>query len=202
MKMHGKLYKKNLDSYILPSESNSVGKILELSYNHLPNRLKPCFLYFGVSKEDVIIHVKELIRTWILLGFIYKDENTSEEGVAKEYLTELINRSLVIVTRRGSDGRPKVCIIHDLLRDLCLKMVQKGNFLYLYAVISTYGTSNTFTCKSLNIFLARLQKALLVHMLCFALSGIGNHYYMLLLFHHHTSYLLVDIGVHPFLLST
>ncbi|XP_062162064.1 putative disease resistance protein At1g50180 [Alnus glutinosa] len=39
--------------------------ILALSYNHLPRRLKPCFLYFGAYREDSKIHVRGLIQLWI-----------------------------------------------------------------------------------------------------------------------------------------
>ncbi|CAA2964256.1 late blight resistance homolog R1A-3 isoform X1 [Olea europaea subsp. europaea] len=42
---------RNLSSH-LSKNSDYYIQILELSYNHLPMHLKPCFLYFGAFKED------------------------------------------------------------------------------------------------------------------------------------------------------
>lgn len=123
--------RSKLDSYILSDQSNSIMQVLELSYKHLPHHLKPCFLYFGVFKEDEEIRVKELIHLWIALGFILKEETRSSECIAKEYLEKLIDKSLVIVVERRSDGGAKVCVMHDLLRDFCLRIVLKGNILKL-----------------------------------------------------------------------
>ncbi|KAA8532451.1 hypothetical protein F0562_032484 [Nyssa sinensis] len=62
-------------------------------------------------------------------GFIRVDEHKILEEVAEDYLMDLIDRSLVVVSRRGSNGGIKTCRIHDLLRDLCLRKSQEENFL-------------------------------------------------------------------------
>ncbi|XP_051115916.1 putative late blight resistance protein homolog R1B-17 [Andrographis paniculata] len=90
-------------------------KILSLSYESLPIHLKPCFLYFGAFPEDSSIGVLELIRIWIIEGFIKSMSNRSLEDIAKEYVKNLSDRNLIFERGESDYG------IHDLLRDLCLK---------------------------------------------------------------------------------
>lgn len=52
------------------------------------------------------------------------------EEVAAGYLTDLITRSLVIVSKWKSNGGIKACIVHDVLHDLCIKKAGKVNFLH------------------------------------------------------------------------
>jgi len=53
--------------------------------------------------------------------------NTLEE-VAEGYLTELIHRSLVIVSSLSIDGKAKRCRVHDLVRDMILEKNEDLNF--------------------------------------------------------------------------
>ncbi|KAL8504241.1 hypothetical protein ACS0TY_022825 [Phlomoides rotata] len=119
----------SLASYI-DREDSSVMQILELSYKYLPDHLKPCFLYFGEFEEDEEIFVGELKRLWVAEGFIRKEIDKSAENIAGEYFMELINKSLVMIAKRRIDGRgAKSCVVHDLLRDLCLKKSKEECFL-------------------------------------------------------------------------
>ncbi|KAL8499435.1 hypothetical protein ACS0TY_022413 [Phlomoides rotata] len=119
----------SLASY-MDGQDNSVMQILELSYKHLPDHLKPCFLYFGEFEEDEEISVGQLKRLWVAEGFIRKEKDKSAENIAGEYLMELINKSLVMIAKRRKDGRgAKSCVVHDLLRELCLKKSKEESFL-------------------------------------------------------------------------
>ncbi|KAH6828722.1 hypothetical protein C2S53_018071 [Perilla frutescens var. hirtella] len=119
----------NLASYIFGSGENSVMNILELSYKHLPDHLKPYFLYFGAFQKSIEIPVSELKRLWVAEGFIHEEAGKSAENIAEEYLMKLIDKSLVIVAKTRSDGGVKACVVHDLLHDLCLKKCEEESFL-------------------------------------------------------------------------
>ncbi|KAK6151108.1 hypothetical protein DH2020_016040 [Rehmannia glutinosa] len=121
----------SLPSYILGDRDNFTMRILDLSYKNLPNHLKPCFLYFGAFLDYKEIPARNLMGLWIAEGFIRKEERKSAESVAEEYLAELIDKSLVIVAKRRSDGGVKACGVHDLFRDLCMKISAEENFLKL-----------------------------------------------------------------------
>ncbi|KAF3455489.1 hypothetical protein FNV43_RR00118 [Rhamnella rubrinervis] len=60
-------------------------------------------------------------------GFHNFKEKTLEE-VAQQYLTELMNRSLVQVSKVNYRGKPKECHIHDLLRDMTLRKMEDLRF--------------------------------------------------------------------------
>ncbi|CAA3007970.1 late blight resistance homolog R1A-3 [Olea europaea subsp. europaea] len=119
---------KRISSYTA-KESKKYINILEHSYNSLPMHLKPCFLYFGTFEEEREIEVRKLISLWTAEGFIEKAEMKSTESVAQEYLEHLINRSLVQVAQRRPDGEIKTCRIHDLFRDMCLRIAEERKFM-------------------------------------------------------------------------
>ena len=116
-------------SSFLRTDAEHCLEMLALSYNHLPPYLKVCFLYMGAFPEDCEIEVQKLIHLWIAEGFLDRKVLEHPEAVAVDYLEDLIGRSLVLVGKRSFDGKIKTCILHDLLRELCLREAQKENFL-------------------------------------------------------------------------
>ncbi|GFQ03552.1 putative late blight resistance protein homolog r1b-16 [Phtheirospermum japonicum] len=103
--------------------------ILALSYNYLPAYLKACFLYVGAFPRDGEIRVTRLTWLWIAEGLVLPVCGRLLEDVAEDYLEDLVNRNLIIVGKRRSNGRIKTCRVHDLLRDLCLREAHKEKFL-------------------------------------------------------------------------
>ncbi|KAL3523450.1 hypothetical protein ACH5RR_016284 [Cinchona calisaya] len=103
--------------------------VLELSYKHLSDYMKPCFLYFGAFLEVREILTWKLISLWIAEGFLQKAEYRSLEEVAEAYMKDLINRSLVMVAKKGSLSGVKTCSIHDLLLEFCVAKAKEEYFL-------------------------------------------------------------------------
>ncbi|CAI9299286.1 unnamed protein product [Lactuca saligna] len=118
---------ESVTSYIV-GDPNGYLDTLALSYDHLPRHLRDCFLYVGGFPEDYKIPVRRLIWLWVAEGFIHEDSSKLMEEVAEDYLMDLIDRSLLIVAKRRSNGGVKACRIHDLLRELCLKKATEENF--------------------------------------------------------------------------
>ncbi|XP_027336078.1 putative disease resistance protein At1g50180 [Abrus precatorius] len=112
-------------NWYLTRDETRVKDILKLSYDNLPKRLKPCFVYFGIFLEDSEIPVRPLLERWVAEGFIQESGSRDPEDVAEDYLYELIDRSLVQVARLKVSGGVKKCRIHDLLRDLCISESEK-----------------------------------------------------------------------------
>ncbi|XP_027352765.1 putative disease resistance RPP13-like protein 3 [Abrus precatorius] len=124
---------KNI-TWHLTQDKMEVMDILKLIYDSLLQRLKPCFLYFGIYPEDYEIRARDVIQMWMAEGFIQPQEAgiqgaAEPEDVAEYYLDELVDRSLVQVASRKSDGRVKTCRIHDLLRDLCISDSKSEKFM-------------------------------------------------------------------------
>ena len=108
----------------------SVEKILSLSYEDLPYNLKSCFLYLGMYSEYSISCIR-LIRQWVAEGFVKEIKNKVLEKVAREYLTELIHRSLVQVSEINFDGKVRRCRLHDLLREIVLQKMKDLSFCHV-----------------------------------------------------------------------
>ncbi|KAH6772508.1 hypothetical protein C2S51_010912 [Perilla frutescens var. frutescens] len=118
--------------------------VLISSYNHLPPHLKSCFLYVGILKmvpkilprflfTDLKmlpsnIPVLKMIQLWIAEGFIKSNGGRVLEEIAEDYLKDLIDRNLILVDKLCDNGKTKYCDIHDLLRDLCIKVAEQQEF--------------------------------------------------------------------------
>ncbi|KAL7115039.1 hypothetical protein ACP275_04G159400 [Erythranthe tilingii] len=75
------------------------------------------------SRED------ENCSNILSLRFIKSNESQSLEEIARGYVNDLIDRNLILKHTMGSNGNVKNCMIHDLLRDLCLMVAQKEEFI-------------------------------------------------------------------------
>ncbi|XP_027097510.1 putative late blight resistance protein homolog R1A-3 [Coffea arabica] len=143
---------RNLDIWGRIEENSNPGiaskgyrEILERSYKHLPDHLKPCFLYFGAFQAGKAISAQKLTLLWVAEGFMRTTEMggmESLEVLANDYLMELINRSLVDVTERSSDGGIKACRLNDLLHDFCLEKAQEDKFLHIDWSDISHGSSS------------------------------------------------------------
>ncbi|XP_027177924.1 putative late blight resistance protein homolog R1A-3 [Coffea eugenioides] len=121
---------KSLTSSIVLHDEYCM-KTLELSYNHLPDDLKPCLLYFGAFQEDENVPVRRLLWLWISEGFVRKTEGKRLEDVADDYLRDLVDRSLVMVSKQRSTGGAKACRLHDLVHEFCVKKAKEENLLHI-----------------------------------------------------------------------
>ncbi|CDP12770.1 unnamed protein product [Coffea canephora] len=89
----------------------------------------PCLLYFGAYKEDENVLVQRLLWLWISEGFVQKTEEKSLEDVADDYLKDLVDRSLVMVSEQRTMGGAKACQLHDLVHEFCVRKAKEENFL-------------------------------------------------------------------------
>ncbi|KAK4438515.1 putative late blight resistance proteinR1A-4 [Sesamum alatum] len=112
------------------SKENRYLEILSLSYNHLPGRLKGCFLYMGAFPEDSEIIVSKLIKLWVTEGFLTSPSSHSLEQVARHSLNELIDRNLILRRRITSDSQIKTCGVHDSLRALAVDESRNQKFFF------------------------------------------------------------------------
>jgi len=121
----------------LPSELESnpsleaIRRVVTLSYNHLPSRLKPCLLYLSIFPEDYEIKRSHLVARWIAEGFVRAKVGTTIDDVGKEYFDELISRSLIQSSELGLEGSVKTCRVHDIMRDIIVSISREESFVHL-----------------------------------------------------------------------
>lgn len=123
------VFAENVSS-IIATKDEHLEPILSLSYTNLPHHLRPCFLYLGGFPEDHEIRVSKLIKLWVAEGFLRHPCGSKKlEDEAEECLEDLVRRSLVMVTKRKSNGKIKSCSLHDMMRDLCIRKALEEKFL-------------------------------------------------------------------------
>ncbi|XP_047949549.1 putative inactive disease susceptibility protein LOV1 [Salvia hispanica] len=115
-----------------------IDGVLNLSYESLPYYLKPCFLYMGILNEDETIGALELYTMWIAQGMIsYENIGDKEDtliDIAELYLSELASRSIVQVGINldydvaSRNLKYNACKLHDVVRELCLKLGKREDF--------------------------------------------------------------------------
>nr|ACN56775.1 disease resistance protein RPP13 variant [Arabidopsis thaliana] len=115
----------------LKDDSIHISTVFDLSFKDLRHESKLCFLYLSIFPEDYEIDREKLIHLLVAEGFIQGNEEETMEDVARSYIEELIDRSLLEAVRRK---RRKVmsCRIHDLLRDVAIKKSKELNFVNVY----------------------------------------------------------------------
>ncbi|KAM3357261.1 hypothetical protein P3S68_023975 [Capsicum galapagoense] len=121
--------KNSLLSYLGESEGYSL-LTMQLSYDNLPDYVKPCLLYMGMFPEDEGIPVTKLISLWIAEGFVQNVESgRSMEDAAEGYLMDLVRSKVVMVSRRRYNGKVKYCQVHDVVLHFCLEKSREEKFI-------------------------------------------------------------------------
>ncbi|KAH6808644.1 hypothetical protein C2S51_026427 [Perilla frutescens var. frutescens] len=120
---------KDVRATIAETDNHEFSNVLSLSYDHLPNTLKPCFLYMGAFPEDYEIKASRLMQLWVAEGFLKSKGYKRLEEEAEENLKALVERNLVLVTRKKSNEKALSFRMHDLLRDLCIRKADEEKFL-------------------------------------------------------------------------
>lgn len=115
------------------SSSTEHKDLLELSYKHLLDHLKPCFLYLGAFPEDKEIPTWKLIRLWIAEGLVREIESESLEIAAEGYLEDLVSRNLVLVSKNKCSRGIKSCHLHDLWHEFSVENNNIRNMILYYA---------------------------------------------------------------------
>ncbi|XP_048447241.1 disease resistance RPP13-like protein 4 isoform X1 [Pyrus x bretschneideri] len=118
--------------HALTTEGENVDVInsLQLSYDELPHTsLKQCLLCVSIYPEDFEIDAEQLIHWWVGEGLVQQKDSKTAIELGYEYLAELVNRCLLeVVDRRWYDGKVYKCKIHDMVRELIIKIAGEEAF--------------------------------------------------------------------------
>ncbi|KAJ8574227.1 hypothetical protein K7X08_026032 [Anisodus acutangulus] len=122
--------KKALFSYLDCETEDYSRATMLLSYDNLPDHLRPCLLYMGMFPEDARMSVSQLISLWIAEGFVHNIESgTLMEEAAEGYLMDLISSNVVMVSRRRYNGKVKYFQVHDVVLHFCLEKSKEEKFM-------------------------------------------------------------------------
>ncbi|PHT51836.1 hypothetical protein CQW23_06298 [Capsicum baccatum] len=125
---------KDVKSFVTNEPNERCSHVLELSYNHLTSCVKTCLLYFRIFSEDFEIPVKHLMRLWMDDGLPNLENDLECE--AEMCLQDLIERCVDLVSKKSLDERKiRSCKVHDLIHDLCLREILRGNVFILNDIV-------------------------------------------------------------------
>ncbi|XP_068324585.1 disease resistance RPP13-like protein 4 [Pyrus communis] len=111
-------------------KTDSVINSLQLSYDELPfTSLKQCLLCLSIYPEDFEIDAEQLIHWWVGEGLVQQQGSNTAIELGYKYLAELVNRCLLeLVDRRWYDGKVYKCKIHDMVREVIIKIAGEEAF--------------------------------------------------------------------------
>ncbi|KAM3328211.1 putative late blight resistance protein R1A-3 [Capsicum galapagoense] len=112
---------KNVAQHLCKNSQESCLKFVQMSYDRLPQEVQTCFLYCGIFPRGFDIASWKLIRMWIAEGLIKPQQTYTLEEIAELHLNDLVNRNLLILMQKRSDGQIKACRLHDMLHEFCRK---------------------------------------------------------------------------------
>ncbi|KAM0889138.1 hypothetical protein ACQ4PT_027880 [Festuca glaucescens] len=113
-------------------EPKQVKRILALSFDDLPSRLKSCFLYFAGMPENLIYNARRLVRLWAAEGFLKPKKGNTMEDIGQNYLKELISRGMIHLVKRDLNGGVWLVAIHDRLHAFAQAKAQEASFLKVH----------------------------------------------------------------------
>ncbi|XP_069155834.1 putative late blight resistance protein homolog R1B-11 [Solanum lycopersicum] len=87
---------------------------------------------------DHEIRVYDLLKLWMAEEFVLSSETENLEEASRVCLNDLLNRSLVMVSTRKINGDIERCILHDVVREFCLKKLKEEKFMQLTVPYSPY----------------------------------------------------------------
>ncbi|WMV31421.1 hypothetical protein MTR67_024806 [Solanum verrucosum] len=126
----------NLSSFIFKDEEEVV-KVIQLSYDHLSDHVKPCLVYLASYPKDKDIMISELKDLWIAQGLEMKN--------AEEVVDVLISSSLVIPFDNS------IFKIHDLVHDFCYIKSRKEKLFHFIGGSNTPSSSSNLIPRGITI---------------------------------------------------
>ncbi|XP_078166051.1 putative disease resistance RPP8-like protein 2 [Carex rostrata] len=109
--------------------NNHTWHILTYCYDDLPHFLKPCFLYLACYPINYEIPARSLIEIWISEGFITPVNGETREETGNKYLEQLVQRSLVWVSKTSLLGTIRYFKVHPSVHEFSIQQSLKDGFL-------------------------------------------------------------------------
>ncbi|XP_078153204.1 putative disease resistance RPP8-like protein 2 [Carex rostrata] len=109
--------------------NNRLLHVINYCYKDLPPIIRSCFLYIACYQIGYEIPARSLIEIWIAEGFVTPEEGQTAEETANNYLEQLVQRSLVCVSKRSILGTIKCCRVGQSIHKYAIKQSYEEKFL-------------------------------------------------------------------------
>ncbi|XP_048560062.1 disease resistance protein RGA5-like [Triticum urartu] len=112
----------------LPSTFVGLKDVLNLLYNDLPPHLRTCLLYLSMYAQGRVIKKDELVKQWVVEGFLSDVGGRDTEEIAEDYFDELVSRGVVHAVDTGYNGKVLSCSVHHIVLDFIRQKSREQNF--------------------------------------------------------------------------
>ncbi|XP_015168415.1 probable disease resistance RPP8-like protein 2 [Solanum tuberosum] len=92
----------------------------------------------ALFSEDYEIPVSNLTMWWMAEEFVLNVDKENMEEASRMCWKDLLNRSLVMVFHWSSNADIKYCILHDVVREFCLRKLTEEKFMQLIVPYNPY----------------------------------------------------------------
>ncbi|KAK1684726.1 hypothetical protein QYE76_045574 [Lolium multiflorum] len=105
----------------LEQKEDDIISALGLSYEHLPDHLKQCFVYFALFPKKYHLRGDVLIQMWRAHGFL---STQTPDEIAYRYINDLLQLSFIEKVANKEDHY----VVHDLLHDFAESLSNGEHF--------------------------------------------------------------------------
>ncbi|KAF2912159.1 hypothetical protein DAI22_11g235400 [Oryza sativa Japonica Group] len=115
---------RNLGSHLKekPGHDNfsELRKVLLDNYDSLSGYALSCLLYLGIFPSNRPLKKKVVIRRWLAEGYARSDSLHSEEDIADENFSKLIDRHIIQPIDTRNNSEVKTCKTHGIMHEFLL----------------------------------------------------------------------------------
>ncbi|KAL6868258.1 hypothetical protein ACP4OV_015103 [Aristida adscensionis] len=140
------------DLWNVQSIKDKVFASLKLSYIHLADELKQCFVFCSIFPKGYQIYKDRLISQWIAHGYINPTNGEHPEDIGKYYFDSLVKVGFLQDPSESWTNKQLVCKMHDLIHDLTRHILKDEVVKSLHDNMTTNFTQG---CRYLSLTLCR-----------------------------------------------
>ncbi|XP_006663110.1 disease resistance protein RGA4-like [Oryza brachyantha] len=108
---------------------SELRKVLLDNYDSLSGYALSCLLYLGIFPSNRPVKKKVLIRRWLAEGYARSDCLRSEEDIADENFSKLIDRNIIQPINTRNNSEVKTCRTHGIMHEFLLNKSLAQSFI-------------------------------------------------------------------------
>ncbi|KAL6846364.1 hypothetical protein ACP4OV_023812 [Aristida adscensionis] len=124
---------RNLGSHLKEKHGHDnfsdLRNVLLDNYDSLSGYTLTCFLYLGIFPSKRPLKRKILLRRWIAEGYARSDSLHSEEDVADENFSKLVDRNIIQPIDTRTNSQVKTCRSHGIMHEFVLQKSLSQRFI-------------------------------------------------------------------------
>ncbi|KAL5204236.1 hypothetical protein ABZP36_009107 [Zizania latifolia] len=120
---------RNLGSHLKENHFSELKRMLLDSYDSLSGYTLSCLLYLGIFPNDRPLKKKVVTRRWLAEGYARSDSLRSEEDIADENFSKLVDRNIIKITDIRNNSEVKTCKTHGIMHEFVLHKALAQRFI-------------------------------------------------------------------------